>query len=63
MAAQRHGGLSFTRAVSAQAVQRHGVVLQHPAPVFGYQLLAAFDLGVVELFHLAAGGAHQVVVV
>jgi hypothetical protein len=39
------------------------VVLQDPALVLGNHLLAAFDLGVVELLDLAARRADQVVVV
>ena len=39
------------------------MVLQKPVLGFGDHLLPAFDLGVIELFDLAATGADQVVVV
>lgn len=39
------------------------MVLDSPAHLAGYQLLAALDFRVIELFHLATAGAHEVVMV
>lgn len=50
-------------AAGALAVQRHGVILNHPAFGLGDQVLAFFDFGVIKLFHGAAAGADEVIVV
>ena len=50
-------------ALGTLAVERHRVILDHPALGFGDAVLALFDFGVVELFHLAAAGAYEVVMV
>ncbi|MPM31290.1 hypothetical protein SDC9_77845 [bioreactor metagenome] len=50
-------------ALAALAVQRHRVILNQPALLLGDQVLAFFDLGVVELLDLAASRTHEVVMV
>src|SRR3990167_86630 len=56
-------GSTLLCAGSALAIQGHGVVLHQPALGLGHGLLAFFNLGVVELLHLAARRADEVVVV
>lgn len=50
-------------ALSAAAIQGHGVIENLPALGLGDQLLAFFDFGIIKLLNLAAVGAYQMVVV